>query len=247
MGDSIATNPFMLEVHGVAVQSNKKAFLWGRRAAHDLAAVEKAIAPAGDVVRKTHQLSKSLDEVIARRVEDLTAYQDAAYARRLLRGAHEPARGDARRCREGDLQVARPGGARVPEPQGHRPPHPALVPLAGAAGARARFSGLLAYHVEWHMRRKLAPMLDEDDDRATAAALRESIACDAHPQHGEAAIAGAGELTVYARATPRARRNARRRPCRSRPAGSRRTGCRCTASADCSLISTWVGLALWPK
>ena len=46
------------------------------------------------------------------------------------------------------------------------------------------FLCLLAYHVEWHMRRKLAPMLYEDDDRATAAALRESIACDAHPQHG---------------------------------------------------------------
>ena len=28
------------------------------------------------------------------------------------------------------------------------------------------FLCLLAYHVEWHMRRKLAPMLDEDDDRA---------------------------------------------------------------------------------
>ena len=36
------------------------------------------------------------------------------------------------------------------------------------------FLCLLAYHVEWHMRRKLAPMLDEDDDRA-AAALRASI------------------------------------------------------------------------
>ena len=79
MGDSIATNPFMLgyayqkgllpisgetllkaiEVHGVAVQSNKKAFLWGRRAAHDLAAVEKAIAPAGDVVRKTHSCQRA--------------------------------------------------------------------------------------------------------------------------------------------------------------------------------------------
>ena len=35
------------------------------------------------------------------------------------------------------------------------------------------FLCLLAYHVEWHMRRKLAPMLDEDDDRATAAALRD--------------------------------------------------------------------------
>jgi hypothetical protein len=37
------------------------------------------------------------------------------------------------------------------------------------------FLCLLAYHVEWHMRRKLAPMLYEDDDRAGAEALRESI------------------------------------------------------------------------
>src|SRR4051794_22558551 len=97
------------------------------------------------------------------------------------------------------------------------------------------FLCLLAYHVEWHMRRKLAPMLDEDDDRA-AAALRESIVRPAQrspaalskqtrgitaeglPVHSfrslladlatltrntvETAIAGAGELTVYARPTP---------------------------------------------
>src|SRR4051795_1111118 len=37
------------------------------------------------------------------------------------------------------------------------------------------FLCLLAYHVEWHMRRKLAPMLYEDDDRAATEALRESI------------------------------------------------------------------------
>jgi hypothetical protein len=37
------------------------------------------------------------------------------------------------------------------------------------------FLCLLAYHVEWHMRRKLAPMLYEDDDRAGAEALRDSI------------------------------------------------------------------------
>src|SRR4051794_3810610 len=94
---------------------------------------------------------------------------------------------------------------------------------------------LLAYHVEWHMRRKLAPMLYEDDDRAAAEALRESIVrpaqrspaalskqtrgitADGLPVHSfrslladlatltrntvETAIAGAGELTVYARPT----------------------------------------------
>src|SRR5215212_10235729 len=98
------------------------------------------------------------------------------------------------------------------------------------------FLCLLAYHVEWHMRRKLAPMLYEEDDRAAAAALRESIVgpaqrspaalskqtrgitADGLPVHSfrslladlatltrntvETAIAGAGELTVYARPTP---------------------------------------------
>jgi len=101
MGDSIATNPFMLgyayqkgllpvsgesiikaiEKHGVAVKSNTAAFLWGRRAAHDLAAVERAAA-RGEGLGGSFRLSESLDELIQRRVEDLTAYQSAAYARR---------------------------------------------------------------------------------------------------------------------------------------------------------------------
>ena len=37
------------------------------------------------------------------------------------------------------------------------------------------FLCLLAYHVEWHMRRALAPMLYEDDDRAAGEALRDSV------------------------------------------------------------------------
>jgi hypothetical protein len=41
------------------------------------------------------------------------------------------------------------------------------------------FLCLLAYHVEWHMRRRLAPMLYEDDDRAGAEALRESVVAPA--------------------------------------------------------------------
>jgi hypothetical protein len=37
------------------------------------------------------------------------------------------------------------------------------------------FLCMLAYYVEWHMRRALAPMLFDDDDPATAEAARESI------------------------------------------------------------------------
>jgi len=100
LGDSIATNLFMLgyawqkslvplsaaaieqaiELNRVAVEANKAAFLWGRRAAHDLAAVEKAVAPRSEP--QAHHLSQSLDEVIARRVDFLTGYQNAAYAER---------------------------------------------------------------------------------------------------------------------------------------------------------------------
>lgn len=98
LGDSIATNLFMLgyayqqglvpvsaealnkaiELNGVAVQLNQQAFLWGRRAAHDLAAVEKLAAPK--VVEAPH--CSTLEEIVADRVQRLTAYQNGAYAER---------------------------------------------------------------------------------------------------------------------------------------------------------------------
>jgi hypothetical protein len=34
---------------------------------------------------------------------------------------------------------------------------------------------MLAYHVEWNPRQRLAPMLDEDSDKQTAEALRSSV------------------------------------------------------------------------
>ena len=99
MGDSIATNLFMLgysyqlgliplveaslmraiELNGVAVDANKKAFLWGRRAAVDLQAVERVVAPVRPVVV---QIPESVDKLVDRRVEFLTQYQNAAYAQR---------------------------------------------------------------------------------------------------------------------------------------------------------------------
>ena len=100
LGDSIATNLFMLgyawqkglvplseeaingaiELNAVGVESNKRAFRWGRRAAHDLAAVERTVAPKDEP--KSHHLSQSLEEIIARRADFLTGYQNAAYAAR---------------------------------------------------------------------------------------------------------------------------------------------------------------------
>jgi indolepyruvate ferredoxin oxidoreductase len=110
LGDAIATNMFMLgyafqkscvplreesllraiELNGVAVEFNRRAFSWGRRAAVDLARVERLALPA-EVVAISQTFSRGLDELIARRSEFLTAYQDAAYAARY-RGLVERAR-----------------------------------------------------------------------------------------------------------------------------------------------------------
>ncbi|HEX9452167.1 MAG TPA: indolepyruvate ferredoxin oxidoreductase family protein [Burkholderiales bacterium] len=99
IGDSIATNLFMLgyafqkglvpvssdainkaiELNGAVVKMNQAAFLWGRRAAVDLAAIERLIAPKTDGTPTT-EISRTPEETVARRVAFLTGYQDAAYA-----------------------------------------------------------------------------------------------------------------------------------------------------------------------
>ena len=99
MGDAIYTNPFMLgfawqkgwlpltreslvraiELNGVAVEANLRAFDWGRAAAHDLEAVRRQLAPAQVIELKR---ASTLDELVARRVEFLTGYQNATYAKR---------------------------------------------------------------------------------------------------------------------------------------------------------------------
>jgi indolepyruvate ferredoxin oxidoreductase len=70
-----------IALNGEAVAMNQAAFLWGRRAAHDQARVEALVAEALEP-GATSQLSQSLDEMVARRAAFLTAYQNAAYAKR---------------------------------------------------------------------------------------------------------------------------------------------------------------------
>jgi indolepyruvate ferredoxin oxidoreductase len=69
-----------IELNAVAVDNNKAAFTWGRRAACDLASVQNLYAPAQVVSMPAPR--QGLDALVAQRIEFLTAYQNAAYAAR---------------------------------------------------------------------------------------------------------------------------------------------------------------------
>jgi indolepyruvate ferredoxin oxidoreductase len=72
---SLAALEGAIELNGVAVPFNKQAFALGRLLAHDPARVDAMIAPAPAV-------ADTLDARVAKRVADLTAWGDAAYAAR---------------------------------------------------------------------------------------------------------------------------------------------------------------------
>jgi indolepyruvate ferredoxin oxidoreductase len=118
LGDSIYTNPLMLgyawqkgriplshaalmramELNNVQIENNKAAFEWGRRCAHDLAAVQ-AMFKAQTVIEFVKK--PGLDEMVSKRVDFLAGYQDAAYAARYkafvdkVRAAETPLGGTA--------------------------------------------------------------------------------------------------------------------------------------------------------
>ncbi|MDB5599906.1 MAG: indolepyruvate ferredoxin oxidoreductase [Xanthobacteraceae bacterium] len=71
-----------IHMNGEAPDMNVVAFNWGRRVACDPAAVEALIKPAPDAASDARKLSETFDEMVARRVAFLTAYQNAAYAAR---------------------------------------------------------------------------------------------------------------------------------------------------------------------
>jgi len=97
LGDSIYANPLLLgyawqrgwvplareslrrafELNGVQVARNQAAFEWGRRAAHDPAAL-KAMTATAQVIQFARK--PALAELVKQRAEFLAAYQDEAYA-----------------------------------------------------------------------------------------------------------------------------------------------------------------------
>ena len=101
MGDSIYTNPMMLgyawqkgwvplglealmraiELNAVQVEKNKQALEWGRRAAHDPKAMAALLTQAAGTAQVIQfKPRETVDSLLARRVEFLTGYQNAAYA-----------------------------------------------------------------------------------------------------------------------------------------------------------------------
>ncbi|MGE6528955.1 indolepyruvate ferredoxin oxidoreductase family protein [Pseudomonas sp. NPDC077382] len=98
LGDSIATNLFLLgfayqqgllplsaeaiekaiSINGVAAELNQQAFRWGRRASLEREAVEKLARPA----ETAEPICQTLEEIVDWRVNFLTKYQSAAYAKR---------------------------------------------------------------------------------------------------------------------------------------------------------------------
>ena len=123
MGDSIATNAFMLgfafqrgaiplsleaiqkaiELNGAAVEMNKMAFSWGRLAAHDL---QRVVSAARFKSSGTAAARKTLEETISFRAKFLTDYQDEAYAKRYL--------ADVERIRSAEAKAA-PGSTELTE------------------------------------------------------------------------------------------------------------------------------------
>ncbi|GLQ06506.1 indolepyruvate ferredoxin oxidoreductase family protein [Sneathiella chinensis] len=116
MGDSIATNLFMLgyawqkgfipislealmeavELNGVAVESNKKAFSWGRAMAHHPEEVLKEVDTLKGPVDIVHP-TDDLEEMINRRVEFLTDYQNRKYANRYLQWVRKVQKAEKRK------------------------------------------------------------------------------------------------------------------------------------------------------
>ncbi len=100
MGDTLYVNPMLLgyawqkgwvpltresllraiELNNVQVENNKTAFEWGRQAAHDRTRVERLLAGAGGAQVIEFKKRETIESIIARRVEFLTGYQNAAYA-----------------------------------------------------------------------------------------------------------------------------------------------------------------------
>ncbi|MBT9475159.1 indolepyruvate ferredoxin oxidoreductase family protein [Polaromonas sp.] len=103
MGDAVATNVFLLgytwqkgwiplqeaslmraiELNGAAIAMNKAAFAWGRQAALDLGKVRTAagLDKPGQVILMPAR-TMPLEALMADRIQRLTGYQNAAYARR---------------------------------------------------------------------------------------------------------------------------------------------------------------------
>jgi len=90
-----------IELNGVAVEANRRAFAWGRLAAADPGFTAQHLGRAGE-----HRPAASLAEVVERRAAFLTAYQDRAYAARYRDRVEAVAQAERRAFGEGAPEMA---------------------------------------------------------------------------------------------------------------------------------------------
>jgi indolepyruvate ferredoxin oxidoreductase len=125
LGDTVAANMFMLgaawqrgwipvslaaldraiELNGTQVEFNRNAFLWGRRAVTDLAAVREQATPA-TVIKFVPRDAETPAQLMAGHVDFLTQYDGAAYAKRYRDLLDRVAVADQQRQANGRLTKA---------------------------------------------------------------------------------------------------------------------------------------------
>ncbi len=199
LGDSIASNLFMLgyahqrgllpitaeaieraiALNGVAVEFNRDAFRWGRRAAIDLSLVEARAAPAK--LPASHRLSETLDQMIERRVAFLTHYQNRAYAARYAGEVHRVREAESA-CRPGDTALTRAVAGALFKLMAYKDEYEVARLYAESdflTRIADQFEG--AYELRFH----LAPPILGGRDPASAQAQLRSVGADPFPDPGE--------------------------------------------------------------
>ena len=159
LGDTLYANPLLLgyawqkgwiplkgdslrraiQINGVMVENNLSAFEWGRRAAQE--GVELAV-PAEPA--RVLAMPETLDQIIERNVQWLTAYQNRAYAERYRHAV------SALRKKEAET-LARAGGAHGGESSGNAPRDFLRLPLTEAVAHN--LAKLMAYKDEYEVAR----------------------------------------------------------------------------------------------
>jgi len=122
LGDPLATNLFLvgyayqkgllpvsadainkaLELNGVKVEFNQRAFEWGRKAFHNLAEVEQF----SGVNENRFDALQSLEDILKDRFDDLVLYQNRAYAERYRATVNKVIQTEAKLGEERDLSIA---------------------------------------------------------------------------------------------------------------------------------------------
>jgi indolepyruvate ferredoxin oxidoreductase len=156
-----------IELNGVQIDNNKKAFTWGRAAAERGA---RAVAPgphAADADAPVATLPETLDTLVERQAQRLTAYQSKRYARRYTRTIEKIRAREAALDASGDLPLTRAVATNLAKLMAYKDEYEVARLFADPAfldQLRAQFQGEPGrdYQVHFHL---APPLLARKDDK----------------------------------------------------------------------------------